>query len=110
MNKKTTCVTSLLPPLGQLLSVAQPAETCPDSPESEPHQDNNQQFWKNRTRTQGNQAMHLNLKNIAAKQCTSTQRATRQQPETSTTQFWGNLTSTRTNREELQEHLTRVRN
>ncbi|MQL72994.1 hypothetical protein Taro_005350 [Colocasia esculenta] len=62
------------------------------------HQDNNKQFWE------------TSLGHRAIKRCTSTQRATQQQPEMSTTQFWGNLTSTRTNRERLREHLTRAHN
>ncbi|MQL69256.1 hypothetical protein Taro_001546 [Colocasia esculenta] len=36
-----------------------------NSPERNPHQDNNKAFWESSTRAQGNQAMHLNLEGNA---------------------------------------------
>ncbi|MQM02703.1 hypothetical protein Taro_035474, partial [Colocasia esculenta] len=69
-----------------------------NSPGRNPHQDNNKRFWE------------TSPEHRATKRCTSTHRATQEQPETSTIQFWGNLTSTKTNRERLREHLTRAHN
>ncbi|MQM00933.1 hypothetical protein Taro_033678, partial [Colocasia esculenta] len=68
------------------------------SPERNPHQDNNKRFWE------------TSSEHKATKRCTSASRAVQQQPEMGTTQFWGNLTPARTNREELREHLTRAHN